>query len=331
VIKRNIIWTIQKSLLYIIYILKIRNRQISARKVNLNSIRVLDASNELIGIDNYKILPGREYRKILEISHSILNPKTGVIKIKNKILKESSSWDHSDLVNWEPTPILYKKVFGNYSFLPDNGYYHFLIEDLPRFIEVNKFIENCLTIAGSSASYLTQALDILNPNNYSIQSSPVKVEKLFLSEKNVKSVFSLNDLNLIKEAFFNHIDLGNRSIFISRKDSGGRKFNSRGINSKKIIENVFLDNGFDIIYFEDLSLIEQIATSSSAKNIAGFHGAGLANIIWAAPNSNIIEVTNTRITRHFEHISEICSHKYSLFSTQQSLQILDKLLKINNF
>ena len=326
-IKQNIIWTIQKSLLYLIYILKIRNREISARKVHLNSVKVIDASNELIGIDNYKILPGREYRKILEISNSILNPKTGVIRIKNKILKESSSWSHSDLVNWEPNPIFYKKVSGNHSFLPDNGYYHFLIEDLPRFLEVNKFIKNCRTIAGSSASYLTQSLDILNPNNYFIKSSPVKVENLFLSEKNVKSVFSLNDLNLIKEAFFPHITAGDKSIFISRKDSGGRKFNSRGINSKKIIENIFLDNGYDIIYFEDLNLIEQVAASSSAKNIAGFHGAGLANIIWAAPNSKIIEVTNTRITRHFEHISEICLHQYSMFSTQQSLQILNKNIK----
>ena len=98
--KKNIIWTIQKGLLYLIYILKIRNQELSARKVNLNSIKVIDASNELIGIDHYKILPGREYRKILEISHSILNPKTGVIRVKNKILKESSLWDYSDLVNF---------------------------------------------------------------------------------------------------------------------------------------------------------------------------------------------------------------------------------------
>jgi len=325
--KRNITWTIQKGLLYLIYILKIRNQELSARKVNLNSIKVIDASNELIGIDHYKILPGREYRKILEISHSILNPKTGVIRIKNKILKESSLWDFSDLVNWEPNPIFYKKVSGNYSFLPDNGYYHFLIEDLPRFIEVNKIVKNCHTIAGSDANYLTESLDILNPNNYSIQLSPVKVQTLFLSEKNPKRVFLFNDLKLIKEAFLYHTKVGNRSIFISRKDSRGRKFDSRGINFKEIIENIFRDNGYDVIYFEDLSLIEQIATSSSAKNIAGFHGAGLANIIWADPNSNIIEVTNTRITRHFEHISEICSHKYSLFSTQQSLQILDKIIK----
>ena len=328
-VRRNVIWIIQKSLLHLVYILKIRSREISARKAQLKSINVIKASDELIGIDHYKILPGREYRKILEISHSILNPKTGVVRLKNNILKESSLWDHSDLVNWEPKPIFYKKVSGNYSFLPDNGYFHFLVEDLPRFIEVNKTIKNCHTIAGSNAGYLTQALDFLNPKNYSIYLSPVKVEKIFLSEKNAKSLFSINDLNLIKEAFLPNIEVGNRSIFISRKDSRGKKFNSRGINSKEIIEKVFLGNGFDVVYFEDLSLIEQVATSSSAKNIAGFHGAGLANIIWAAPNSNIIEVSNTRITRHFEHISEICSHKYSLFSTTQSIEILEKMIKNN--
>ena len=124
-IKSNIIWIIQKGLLYLIYILKIRNEEISARKVNSNFIKVMDASNELIGIDHYKVIPGREHRKILEISNSILNPKTGIIRIKNKILKESSLWDYSDLVNWEPNPLFYKKVSGNYSFLPDNGFFHF--------------------------------------------------------------------------------------------------------------------------------------------------------------------------------------------------------------
>lgn len=329
-VRRNLVWVIQKSLFYLIYILKIRNREISARKVQLSSINVLDASDELIGIDHYKILPGREYRKILEISNSILNPKTGVVRVKKDILKESSLWDHSDLVNWEPNPIFYKKIYGNYSILPDNGYYHFLIEDLPRFIEVNKTVKNCRTIAGSNTSYLTQALDFLNPNNYSIHLSPIKVEKIFLSEKNAKFLFSVNDLNLIREAFLPHIEVGNKSIFISRKDLRGKKFDSRGINSKEVIERVFLENGFDIIYFEDLSLLEQVATSSGAKNIAGFHGAGLANIVWAAPNSNVIEVSNTRITRHFEHVSKICSHKYSLFSTAQSIEVLKKIIKNNS-
>jgi capsular polysaccharide biosynthesis protein len=134
---------------------------------------------------------------------------------------------------------------------------------------VNKIVKNCHTIAGSNASYLTESLDILNPNNYSIQLSPVKVETLFLSEKNPKKVFLFNDLKLIKEAFLYHTKVGNRSIFISRKDLRGKKFDSRGINSKEVIERVFLENGFDIIYFEDLSLLEQVATSSGAKNIAG--------------------------------------------------------------
>jgi hypothetical protein len=55
-----------------------------------NSIKTLEISKEHLGLDHYKNLPKIEFRRILEISNSTLNPKTGILWLDKKIIKESS-------------------------------------------------------------------------------------------------------------------------------------------------------------------------------------------------------------------------------------------------
>jgi hypothetical protein len=323
---RNIFWNIQKMLIRIRYILSPKLYQISTRREVNSSIKTFEISTAYLGLDHYKNLPETEFRRILEISNSTLNPKTGILWLHKKIIKESSYWDISNLQKWEPYPYFPKKIRGLYSFLPDNGYFHFLVEDLPRFIEANNFAQNLVTIAGSNARYITEALDILKYNSYIIPNGPIKVDKVIMSEKITGQVFSKNDLNLVKRAFAPYIQPNlNQSIFISRKDKSGDKFKSRGMDLKKQIEELFISKGFTIVYLEELNFVEQINLLSSSIRIAGFHGAGLANIVWAN-TANIIEISKTQKTRHFEHLSEICSHKYSFYSTLQPLSELYRLI-----
>lgn len=319
-------WSIEKILTQFSYNLTRRLNQISTRKEINSSIKTLKISEVYLGLDNYKNLPKTEYRRILEICNSILNPKTGILWLNKKLIKESSYWSISDLRKWEPYPYFPKKISGSYSFLPDNGYFHFLVEDLPRFIEVNCFAKNLPAIAGSKAKYITQVLDILKKNNYIIYNAPVKVDKVVMSEKINGVIFSKHDLKLLKSAFSPYIKTyATESIFISRKDKYGDKFDSRGIDSKRKIEEIFKNKGFNIVYLEELNFVDQIALLSRSTRIAGFHGAGLANIIWAN-SASIIEISKTQKTRHFEHLSKICSHKYNFFSTLQPIHELQKII-----
>lgn len=319
-------WSIGKILTQFLYNFTKKLNQVSTRREINSSIKTLKISEVYMGLDNYKNLPKTEYRRILEIYNSILNPKTGILWLNKKLIKESSYWNICDLTKWEPFPYFPRKISGSYSFLPDNGYFHFLVEDLPRFIEAHCFSKNLTSIAGSKARYVTQALDILNKNNYVIYDVPVKVDKVVMSEKINGVIFSKHDLELLKSAFSPYIKThATESTFISRKDTSGDKFNSRGIDQKKNIEEIFKNEGFNIVYLEELNFVDQIALLSRSTRIAGFHGAGLANIIWAN-SASVIEISKTQKTRHFEHLSKICSHKYSFFSTLQSIHDLQKVI-----
>jgi len=328
---RIIFWKIQKVLTRLAQLLYPNFDQISSRKHKSDSIITLKISEEHVGLDNYKNLPETDFRRILEIKNSILNPKTGLIWLNKKIIKESSYWNINELIKWEPYPYFPNRLSGTYNFLPDNGFFHFLIEDLPRFIETNDINPSIVTIAGSHAKYITDSLDILKPNAYITHLAPVKVDSIIFSEKISGQVFSKYDLKLIKEVFSLFIKSNqNESVFISRADTKGDKFKSRGIDLKYIIEDIFLSFGFKIVYLEKLNLIDQISMMSRSRRIAGFHGAGLANIIWA-DQAHVMEISKTRSTRHFEHLANISSNNYLYFSTLNSLSDLrNKIEKMFN-
>jgi hypothetical protein len=319
---RKFFWNIQKLKVRILYFLFQNYFQISTRQEASDSIKILVTTNVNVGLNHYKNLPGTNFRRVLEISNSILNPKTGILWLNKKLIKESSYWDIKDLQKWEPYSFFPKKLDGSHTFLPDNGFFHLLIEDLPRYIEANNFAPNLATITGSHASYITDILKIINPKNYITINVPVKVDSIILSEKISGQIFSKHDLQLLRDTFyFNLKPKQNRDVFISRRDKIGSKFKQRGIDNRLQLEEIFSSFRFEIVYLEDLSMIEQIALISGSERIAGFHGAGLANIIWAN-SARIIEITKTRKTRHFEHLSEVCSHDYNLYSTLQPVSDL---------
>lgn len=324
---RRIFWYAQKIHARFVHLFFPKINQISLRREAYNSIQTLVTTNNYIGLDHYKNLPNTNYRRILKISNSILNPKTGILWLNKKLIKESSYWTIDSLKKWEPYPYFPSKLSGSYTFLPDNGFFHFLVEDLPRYLEVHTFNQNLTTIAGSNSNYMTDMLSILNIKNYLIIQTPVKVENIIISEKISGQIFSNTDLKLIRTSFSKYIKRNqNRNVFISRNDKNGYKIQPRGIDKKKEIEKIFSNFGFEIVCLEEYNLSDQIDIMSSALRIAGFHGAGLANMIWSR-NANIIEISRTRKTRHFEHLSEICSHAYNFYSIMQPISDLNNIIR----
>lgn len=298
-------------------------KTISARKNFTTEIHTLFYTDDPLNHESYKIDYESNFRKSLCVKNAKLNPKTGVVWVNDRLLVESSVWDVKDLKKWEPNPKIFQSLSGEFKSLPDNSYFHFLIEDLPRYIEIHRWNQTSKTISGSRSRYVIDTLDFLTPSNYLVLSSPVRLEKLFVSEKINGKLFSRHDLSLLSDTFSQLLTkTEEKKIFISRRDSIGEKYNSRGLRYKDQVEYIFKQYQFQIVFMEDLSFLEQIKLASSSSVIAGFHGAGLSNIIWAAEGSTVIEVTNSRMTHHFKYISEICAHKYLRFSVQNSLSDL---------
>lgn len=74
-----------------------------------------------------------------------------------------------------------------------------------------------------------------------------------------------------------------RRLYISRKT--GRRM----ANEDDLLDGL-AERGFECVQLEDLSLDEQISRFQEAAIIAGPHGAGHANILWASPGTRLLEV-----------------------------------------
>ena len=287
----------------------IHNLSISFRKSQFNHTFIHATSNELLEFNTYKS-DINHHRTTFEVKNAILNTKSGVIWFESKIVEESTVWRISDLILWEPKPILKKKLTGSFNNLPDNGYFHFLVEDLPRFLDTTDLNLNLTTIYGSKSSYILESLNILKNTKNVYFNYPVLCEKLVISEKTSGGIFTQSDHEKLLN-FSKNIEpkMNNKNVFVTRKNRL-KGMESRGIQYIDEIESLFARNSFEVIAFEELSLVDQISTIKNAQVVAGFHGAGLANIVWSKNKCKVVEISESRITNHFKHLASICKHEY---------------------
>jgi len=312
----EVVWILQRLIRRNIGYAKINNISVSIDQVtSYNFI----ANNYLRGmreLKNYK-QPLNEPSKIIKIKSPVLNPKTGVIWIKRQILEESSVWPVSKLLKWEPTPFFSQKVNSISMNLPDNGFYHFVIEDLPRFSEAVRNHKFNQVIIGSKSNYVFDTLNLLKIENYVIKKYPVNCEELVFSEKNIGGIFTKSDhIELLNFSSGIKPSGNNQILFIDRKNKH-KGYLDRGLKYADLINHKLKNFNTVKVYLEDLSLIDQISLFKSSKLVIGFHGAGLANMVWVDRPVKIFEITETRITSHFEHIASVCGHKYAMLKASE--------------
>lgn len=79
--------------------------------------------------------------------------------------------------------------------------------------------------------------------------------------------------------------LGNRRLYISRQDAGVRRL----VNEEEVAAR-FEAFGFEVAVLAGLDFESQRALFMQASHIAGVHGAGLANQVFAAPGARLLEI-----------------------------------------
>jgi hypothetical protein len=78
-----------------------------------------------------------------------------------------------------------------------------------------------------------------------------------------------------------------RHVYLSRKKRGVRYVE----NEEEILRQLQKE-GFEAIFFEDLSVWEQIAMMSRAERFISLHGAGLSNLMFMPPGAMVLELIN---------------------------------------
>jgi len=74
-----------------------------------------------------------------------------------------------------------------------------------------------------------------------------------------------------------------RKVYISRR----HVYNQR-VENQDIVEQIFAENGYEIIYPETISFKDQLKIFSEAEFLAGVYGSGFTNIIFTNKNTKII-------------------------------------------
>jgi capsular polysaccharide biosynthesis protein len=102
------------------------------------------------------------------------------------------------------------------------------------------------------------------------------------------------------ENFFSLSDTINPSkkVYLSRKESAlsGDPVTTSRIDNELVIEKIFLDKGFEIVYAENFRTIEEKALFfRDVKVLVGLTGAGLANIIFMKPGQTVIEIVTPQL------------------------------------
>ena len=84
-----------------------------------------------------------------------------------------------------------------------------------------------------------------------------------------------------------------------------RRRGSRGISNGDEVESMLTDLGFAAVDMENLTPTDQIEIFRNAMYVVGGHGAALANIIYCAPGTRILEISpDAEYRSHFAELSD---------------------------
>lgn len=185
-----------------------------------------------------------------------------------------------------------------------NNYYHFTMEILSRLEYVNQLpeTENIPILIDEGIKVypqLEELLNVVNPKReviYIPHETQVKIHLLIQPSMNTWGplniaswdMFRISDNLMAQSGIWNirscvdqyMVEQSQRKIFISRRNYG----TSRLKNEAEIIP-LFELEGFEIVYPEALSYVDQIQLFSSAKCVVGVTGAAMTNILYCHPGT----------------------------------------------
>jgi capsular polysaccharide biosynthesis protein len=198
------------------------------------------------------------------------------------------------------------------SLLPSNGFYHWLLEDLPLYLKLQKvkrqegILFNTFVYNGAPK----YVIDFLNWMGVDVKFLPRLAsfgELDFITRGDDAGWPRCEDVEILRDTFspLFHPKKPTKKIYIPRTKA------SRSPSYEIELTNILAANDWTILYPETQSLIEQIQIISEAEVLCGVHGAGLAGMIWMEGSAKVIEISRETLGRAcFARLANICGLNY---------------------
>ena len=257
-------------------------------------------------------------RSFFEISDVLVDTKTGMVFTQNgKIIEETTSTNiNYTLLNSVPhPPRFFNKELGdrtcNYFVLTSTGFYHFLIEDLPRAIFAKNNLKSAKALVYFDApNYVLEFAKILNIT-YEIMPRFVSVKAINVVGFTDDTAWPHpKDLEQLRIANMWPESASKTKLYISRASS------TRSPKYELELIDLLGNNGWTCLELEKISIKDQIALFKGAAVIAGVHGAGLSNMVWTSNGTQIIELSPNEFNPIFSRMASILSLKYDLIMAE---------------
>ncbi len=270
-------------------------------------------------------------RKLIDINNVRVDTKTGIVFSKDaSIIGESSSWPSDRLTLSSPyLPIFSAQVVNSSCVnlvLPANGFYHWLIEDLPLFLfalrntqenskvfyykDAPSYVKDFIREIDADKEEVTRGVRL--PNLRFVTRGPDTGWPLLADVLELRSHFGIGRNNPKTES----------KLYISRVNS------KRSPEFERQLEIELESSGWNVISMEDLTLSDQIQTFSMASKVCGVHGAGLAGITWMNPGSKVFELSPSKYRPCFSRLASIVNVDYELinYEVDESENAIDRIL-----
>ena len=185
-----------------------------------------------------------------------------------------------------------------------HNYYHFVIDVLTRFDTYDHFCKTNpapkVLVNKKTSKFQIEWLELIGvPQKDIVElSSHIKVKRAivpslktsrFLISKKVETyLLDYRGFEWLRKKVRSQLNsnyINDKFIYISRKNCQTRKI----INENQL-QLYLIQNGFEVVVLEDLSVKKQLEVFCSASKIIASHGAGLTNLIFADNRCSVIEL-----------------------------------------
>lgn len=250
----------------------------------------------------------------IEIENVLVDSENNFIYIDTGkdylLLNESTEWPVENILSTTKFPkhMNYQKIKSGSLGLPNTGFYHWVSEDLPNFLNLKSEYPH---LYYAKSSRMNKVIFDQTNRNFLQVPKYVYVEKLkFNSKGKDLGKISIKNIDSLRK-FSNSLGASNQKkneiFYISRSNS------RRSLKNEVELEKLFKKLGISVVHAEEIDLLDQIRLFSNAKLIIGAHGAGLVHAIWAN-NCALFEIVDDQpINRCFEWQTLVQEHVYRRF------------------
>lgn len=243
------------------------------------------------------------YIGYLEINNATIHSANGIVSINDSLITELFDNDSNKSVDDNYLRYLFGKSIPGIekAFIVSTsgqwGYYHFLMDFVPRLLMIHKELKNSdkIVVANKLTKFQNDFFELANIKENLVllkRKEKVSISKiispLFTSQIGNPNIFTIKS---IRDFFFkklSELPIGKdypKRIYISRF-----KAKSRRISNENELEVLLNKYSITKIHLEDLTLMETCNLFAKLDFVIAPHGAGLANLVFSKRKTNVIEI-----------------------------------------